>query len=109
MALSNDYIEDIVQRAEKFDFLKYADKGTYIDAKDTVSNYWVAYILENLVEEEQLFINYDGWKSSYDEKIDYTSPRIEPFRMISSGYTGQKNNTKREAWSFHLDDLENLK
>ena len=65
--------------------------------------------MENLTEDDQLNINYDGWKSSYDEKVDYISSRIEPFRMITVGYTGQKNNTKRETWSFHLDDLEDLK
>jgi len=39
MVLTTEYIEEIVHKSEEFNFLKYTRAGSYIDAKDTVSNW----------------------------------------------------------------------
>jgi len=109
MVLTTEYIEEIVHKSEEFNFLKYTRAGSYIDAKDTVSNWWAANVKEVNSEEDELNLHYDGWKVSYDEEVSISSNRIEPFRMITAGYTGQKNNTKREEWKLDLDDLSSLK
>jgi hypothetical protein len=39
MALSEDYVADIAQRGEQYDYLNDVKEGSYLDAKDTVSNW----------------------------------------------------------------------
>lgn len=69
----------------------------------------MGYVVEDDEEKEQILIHFDGWGDKYDEEIPYHSNRIGPFRMITYGYTGMKNNTKRENWKYSYDELELIK
>lgn len=109
MALSEGYIADIAQRGEQYDYLNDVKEGSYLDAKDTVSNWWVARIKEVNDKNEEFSLHFDGWSSKYDEDIPFNSTRIDPFRMITVGYTGMKNSSKREEWKYHFGDLETIK
>lgn len=96
MAMGYDYIADVKE-------------GEYVDAEDSVKNWCVAKVLEKDDAREELSLHFDGWHEKYDEVIEIKSSRIEPFRLITNGYTGMTKTTRRDGWKYHYGDLETLK
>jgi hypothetical protein len=45
----------------------------------------------------------------YDEHIPITSNRLGALRLITVGYTGMKNTTRRDEWKYSFGELETMK
>ena len=109
MAIDDKYIKNLTSKMDGYEWIHDIQKDWYIDAKDSVNNYWVAIITEDDQDKEEYNIHFDGWSTKYDEYVPYSCTKIEPFRTITKGYTGMKNSSKREEWSFKSEELESLK
>jgi len=80
--------------AKKFNLSQPADKDylavdMYLDAKDTVNNWCVAFVKNINHEEKTVRIGFEGWSPKYEIDIKRNSNKIAPFRTHSLGYTGQ--------------------
>lgn len=52
-------------------------------------------------------VRFDGWPSKYDEYYKFGSQKLEHFRFITLGYSGQKiNPAHRIHWKFSQEELE---
>ena len=109
MGISEKYIKELNSKIDSHEWINDLVKGWYLDWKDSVSNWWVGRIIEDDEEKEEFNIHFDGWSVKYDEFIPHSSNRNEPFRMITKGYTGMRNTTKREEWTYKAEDMEDLK
>lgn len=109
MALNQDFIDDVQRDADNYDYIKDLIEGSFVDAEDTVKNWCVAQVKSINEEAEEINVHYDGWSVKYDDDLPYTSNKMEPFRLITAGYTGMSRTAKRETWSYHFGDLETLK
>ena len=98
----------INKEANSYELNDYLQVGSFIDCKDTVNNWWVAKIVDNEQDKEEVNIHFDGWGQKYDETIPYISNRLGSFRSITVGYTGMKNNTKREDWRYSKKQLDTM-
>lgn len=56
--------------------------GQWLDVKDTVDQWLEATVLD--INDGKVLIHYNGWPSRWDEWIDFSSPRIAPFRTRTS-------------------------
>ena len=61
--------------------------GQWVDVKDTIDQWLEAQITQ--VRGSLAFVHYNGWGSRWDEWIEFSSPRIAPFRT----YTVQSPNS----------------
>ena len=109
MSINDAYIKDINDKLDAFQWVKAMTKDCFVDAKDTVQNWWVAKAIDVEETKEELNLHFDGWSTKYDEVLPFLSTRIEPFRMITKGYTGMKNSTRRDEWKYTFHDLDALK
>lgn len=57
--------------------MKY-EPGQWLDAKDTIDQWIEAQVVH--VSNNQGYIHYNGWGTRWDEWIDFTSPRLAPFK-----------------------------
>lgn len=57
--------------------------GQWIDLKDTIDQWLEAQVL--IVEENRIFVHYNGWGRRWDEWIQTDSPRIATFRTYTVG------------------------
>ena len=81
-------IEDPSKAKKKLEIRNFLAKGTYLDAKDSMSNWCVA-LIENSPgpDSEILQVRFDGWTTRWNEKYKITSTKIAPFRKFSRGMT----------------------
>lgn len=107
---------------KKLDFKQFIAKGNLIDAKDTLSNWCVATIIEVCNTDDTIKVRFDGWSSHWNEWYKFTSSRIAPFRKYSKGffkkfvhyfkkqkkgYTAQPKKTVRD-WNFSIEEIEKV-
>lgn len=81
-------MQDVAQRCEpkkKLEIKHFFSKGVFIDAKDSFSNWCVAYIIELIPDSEMLKVRFDGWSNKWNEYYKYSSAKIAPFRKYSHG------------------------
>lgn len=109
MALNQDFIDDVQRRSDDYDYILDLKEGSFVDAEDTVKNWCVAQVKSIDEDNSEINVHYDGWSVKYDDDLPYTSNKMEPLRLITSGYTGMSRTAKRETWSYHAGDLETLK
>lgn len=65
-----------------FDFSKFKfEKGQWLDAKDSIDQWIEAQVVH--VQNNQAYIHYNGWGTRWDEWIDFSSPRLAPFKTYS--------------------------
>jgi hypothetical protein len=66
----------------EFDFKKRKlVKGQWVDVKDTINQWLEAQVID--VQNNKVFIHYNGWGTRWDEWIDMDSDRIRPFRYYT--------------------------
>ena len=53
-------------------------KGQWVDVKDTIDQWLEAQVID--VQEDKVYIHYNGWGNRWDEWIEMNSPRIKAFR-----------------------------
>lgn len=70
---------------KKLDMKNFLTKGTYIDAKDSMSNWCVANIIEVCNDDDTIRVKFDGWGNRWNEWYKFTSSKIAPFRKFSKG------------------------
>ncbi|CAD8142037.1 unnamed protein product [Paramecium octaurelia] len=61
--------------------------GQWIDVKDTIDQWLEAQV--QIVEQNRIFIHYNGWGNRWDEWLDIQSPRIATFRTYTVGSANQ--------------------
>lgn len=61
--------------------------GQWVDVKDTIDQWLEAEVIS--VQENSVYVHYNGWGRRWDEWIDMGSPRIAPFRTktVNSAYS----------------------
>ena len=109
MSLDEAYVRDMNDKVDHYNWIKDVTENSYVDSKDTVNNWWVAKTLSVDAGKEELYLHFDGWSTKYDEAIMFLSSKLEPFRMITKGYTGMKNSTKRDEWKYTFHELDAIK
>ena len=57
------------------------DLGQWVDVKDTIDQWLEAQVIA--VRPNQAFVHYNGWGTRWDEWIDFSSPRIAPFKTYT--------------------------
>ena len=68
------------------------EEGDMIDCQDSVKQWYEAVVVD--VEEEKIFVHYEGWPTMWDEWIEKNSKRLAPIRTHSSS---RSNNTTPAA------------
>ena len=80
--------EDPSKAKKKLEIRNFLAKGTYLDAKDSMSNWCVALIEKSPgPDSEVLQVRFDGWTTRWNENYKITSSKIAPFRKFSRGTT----------------------
>lgn len=69
-----------------FSNTKY-EVGQWVDVKDTINQWLEAQVIQ--VRGNQAYVHYNGWGNRWDEWIEFSSPRIAPFKT----YTVQSPNS----------------
>jgi hypothetical protein len=65
-----------------FDFSKAKfEVGQWVDVKDTIDQWLEAQVIQ--VRNNQAYVHYNGWGTRWDEWIDFSSPRIAPFKTYT--------------------------
>lgn len=64
--------------------------GQWIDVKDTIDQWLEAEVIN--IEDDKVYVHYNGWGSRWDEWIELSSPRIAPFRT----------HTVQNAYSYYM-------
>ena len=91
--------------AKNYNFNNDFIVDSYIDAKDTLSKWCVAQIIEIDEANNSVRLHFEGWATRYDEVkllmlflqwIKKNSLRLAPFRRHTVCYTGQNNSTLRD-------------
>lgn len=77
---------------------------SFIDAKDSMSDWCVAQVLEIDLPVGSVTVNMDGWGAKWNSTYPLQSSKLAPFRKHSQGYTGPKRTTLRN-WSFALCEV----
>lgn len=54
-----------------FTIFDHFEKGMFIDAKDTMSEWRTATVTNVITEKNRIAINYDGWSTKYDDVKKY--------------------------------------
>ena len=54
--------------------------GQWVDVKDTIDQWLEAQIIN--IQNNQVYVHYNGWGNRWDEWIDFSSPRIAPFKYV---------------------------
>jgi len=71
-----------------FDFSKTQyEVGQWVDVKDTINQWLEAQIIQ--IRGNLAYVHYNGWGNRWDEWIEFSSPRIAPFKT----YTMQSPNS----------------
>ena len=109
MRIDEAYIRDINSKIDTYRWISDVTADSYIDVKDSVQNWWVTKAIQIDEIKEEINLHFDGWVTKYDETIPFASTRMEPFRMITKGYTGMKSTSKRDEWKYTFHDLDALK
>jgi hypothetical protein len=55
--------------------------GQWVDVKDTIDQWLEAQVIA--IRPNQAFVHYNGWGVRWDEWIDFSSPRIAPFKTYT--------------------------
>lgn len=76
----------------------------WCDAKDNTDQWRMARVKRNM--RGLVTVHFDGWSDRWNLQYCIHSPMLAPFRMHSSGYTGQRSVTLRE-WDFSESILKN--
>ena len=65
-----------------FDYSNFKyEPGQWLDAKDTIDQWIEAQVVQ--VRNNEAYIHYNGWGVRWDEYIDFSSPRLAPFKTYS--------------------------
>jgi len=82
---NDDSLLDAKKAKKKLEMKNYFSKGTYVDAKDSMSNWCVGQIIDLSTESDFIKVRFDGWSSKWNEGYKSTSAKIAPFRKFSRG------------------------
>ncbi|CAK55813.1 unnamed protein product (macronuclear) [Paramecium tetraurelia] len=80
--LQGEYVNPFDPKKRKFQV------GQWIDVKDTIDQWLEAQV--QIVEQNRVFVHYNGWGNRWDEWIDTQSPRIATFRTYTVGSINQE-------------------
>ena len=67
----------------------------WVDAQDTDGD-WSLGRIKEIIDEETVLVEFDGWSDKYNQLCTLDSPNIAPLRFYTKGYTGQQKVTLRE-------------
>ncbi|CAD8136736.1 unnamed protein product [Paramecium pentaurelia] len=80
--LQGEYLNPFDPKKRKFQV------GQWIDVKDTIDQWLEAQV--QIVEQDRVFVHYNGWGNRWDEWIDTQSARIATFRTYTVGSINQE-------------------
>jgi len=83
---------------DKYAYMDYFTKGSFIDAQDTTSAWCLAKIAE--VKGNELLVNYDGWSNKWNVWFKIRTYKLAAFRSRSVGYSGQNKVAIRNDFEF---------
>lgn len=62
--------------------IKY-EKGQWLDAQDSIDQWLEAQVIQVNNEKSEVYIHYNGWGARWDEWLNFSSPRLAPFKTYS--------------------------
>lgn len=71
------------------------EEGDVVDCCDSVGNWYEAVVID--VEEDQVFIHYEGWPNLWDEHISVQSSRLAPLRTHSVAQARRRQPSTGQA------------
>lgn len=82
----NEKVININKTITPFNFKKVKyEEGQWLDAKDSIDQWIEAQVVH--VSNNEAYIHYNGWGTRWDEWIDFSSPRLAPFKTYSINTT----------------------
>jgi hypothetical protein len=75
-----------------------------VDCCDSVGNWYEAVVID--VEEDQVFIHYEGWPNLWDEHISVQSSRLAPLRTHSVAQARRRQPSTGQASTASLGSSE---
>ena len=61
---------------------------SFVDAKDQVNNWCVAYVIEENLDNNTVKLHFEGWSQRFEIVLKRNSNKMAPFRSHTRGYTG---------------------
>ena len=61
---------------------------SFVDAKDQVNNWCVAYVIEENFDNNTVKLHFEGWSARFELVLKRNSNKMAPFRSHTRGYTG---------------------
>ena len=99
-------IEEKIQYAKDYDYTQDYKLNGYVDAKDTVSNWCVAEVIEVFEESNSIRVHYEGWTQRYDEvscqpnKYRLSKETLKKQGLSEDGLLATPDKRKQHSESF---------
>jgi hypothetical protein len=93
---------------QAFDYkLRHFYPGQWVDVQDTVEQWLEAQIVD-ISTNSQVLIHYNGWPSQWDEWIDSSSSRIQPFHSYTNQSVASPMNCPYPTLTVDIEANRNL-